>query len=159
MSTKITINPFSRASVYHAMQKLEAYKRQVEKKSNVLCERLAELGAKRVSIEYSKVEHLVTTNPMPTIEVQNDGDVWKILADGEEAVFIEFGAGAMYGYGHPDPQGFGPGTYNPNSDNWKTGWYYNKQFTYGNTATAGMWKAKEDIKDNLKRIAEEVFNG
>ena len=140
MRTKISFDPISRQSIEIAIRKLEAYKRSVEKKTNLLCERLA----------------------TPEIEVENDGDVWKILANGEEAVFIEFGSGAMYGYGHPEPQGFGPGTYPSIKKHWDDpkGWYTPMgQHTYGNAPTAGMWQAKEDIKDNLKRIAKEVFNG
>ena len=97
------------------------------------------LGATRVSIEYSRVGQIATDGKgMPTIEVENEGDTWKIIANGEEAVFIEFGAGAMYGYGHPDPQGFGPGTY-PGKGHWNDpkGWYTPMgEHTYGNAPTA-----------------------
>ena len=159
MRTKITIDPLSPSSIEKAIRDLESYKRDVKKKADLLCDRLAELGATQVSISYSRVGHLVTNNPMPQIEVTNEGDTWTIHANGEEAVFIEFGAGDRYGWGHPEPQGFGPGTYNPDSDNWKTGWWYNGQRTYGNEPTAGMYWAKVEMRENLKKLAEEVFNG
>lgn len=163
MRTKISFDPISRQSIEIAIRKLEAYKRSVEKKTNLLCERLATLGATRVSIEYSRVGEIATDGKgIPEIEVENDGDIWKILANGEEAIFIEFGSGAKYGYGHPEPQDFGPGTYPSIKKHWDDpkGWYTPMgQHTYGNAPTAGMWQAREDIKDNLKRIAKEVFNG
>lgn len=164
MRKKITIDPLSPGSISKAIRELEEYKRDIKRKADILCERLAELGAKRVSIEYSWIESLVSdSGDFPVISVTNDGDTWTIHADGTEAIFLEFGSG-LIGFGHPEPQGFGPGTYPTEHDppNWNNpkGWRTPMgQHSRGNEPTAGMWQAKVEMREELKRIAEEVFNG
>lgn len=161
MRRKITIDPINPRSIQNAIRELEEYKREIKRKSDLLCDKLAELGAKRVSIEYSWVESLVSdSGDMPVISVTNEGDTWTIHADGKEVAFLEFGSG-LIGYGHPEPQGYGPGKY-PGKGHWNDpkGWHTPLgQHSYGNEPTAGMWQAKVEMRENLKRIAEEVFNG
>lgn len=168
MRRKITIDPLNPQSIQKAIRELEDYKKEIKYKADALCDRLATLGATQVSISYARVGTLVSDyGGMPEIEVENEGDTWKILANGEEAIFIEFGSGDRYGWGHPEPLDYGPGTYNPEyptkeKPNWSNpkGWYTPLgQHTYGNEPTAGMYWAKVEMKENLKRIAREVFNG
>lgn len=87
-----------------------------------------------------------------------------VTLSGERALFIEFGAGATLGYGHPKPMGYGPGTYNPSSTNWSNplGWWYKNdsnewRHTYGNKPYAPIYGAYERIAMDFKRIARETF--
>lgn len=89
-----------------------------------------------------------------------------IVAEGKDVLFVEFGAGAMYGYGHPQAYefDFGPGTYNPDSDNWRNpkGWWYTgadgkSHHSYGNSPAMAMYQAAKEVRQSLPEVAREVF--
>ena len=159
---KITFS-LSPQSIDKAIKELEAYKKWIQQKADELCDRLSELGATYVSLSYARVNPFVSDNGGKDfqIDVIREGNVWTIRADGSDVLFLEFGSGARYGYGHPDPKGYGPGTY-PGSKHWDDpkGWHTPAgQRSFGNPPSAGMYFAKVIMKEDLERIAREVFNG
>ena len=82
-----------------------------------------------------------------------------VVASGEGALFLEFGAGYLMGYGHPEPLGYGPGTY-PGKGHWDdpNGWYYEHgKKSYGNPPTAAMYNARKIIQQNLKDLAKGIL--
>lgn len=157
---KITIDPFDQKSIDKALKDLNTYKRWVEEKEKLLRERLAMLGATVARIEFSRA--IYSGDKDVSVRVDNLGTKAVIYAEGESVAFIEFGAGAKYGYGHPMNAEFGtgPGTYPEGKGNWNNekGWYYaHGQHTYGNPPAMAMIHARDTMVEQLTAIAREVF--
>jgi hypothetical protein len=86
-----------------------------------------------------------------------------IYAEGESVAFVEFGSGIKYGYGHPQAGefGVGPGTYPDGKGHWddpKGWWYGHGQHSYGNPPAMAMYRAVEQMTEDITRIAREVFS-
>ena len=152
----------SAQSVGKAIEQLEKYQRTMERKEKELCKRLAFLGAVQVSLGFSRAIYQGDRNFTVTTEETDTGYVIKV--SGESVAFIEFGAGARFGYGHPDAGefGFGPGTY-PGKGHWNdpNGWWIPKEkgggHTYGNPPNKVMYYTAQELHSEIERIAKEVF--
>lgn len=147
-------------SVGSAVKELKRYAAWVTKKEAELRSRLAMLGATVASIQFSRAIYNGSNDV--SVRVDDTGSVAVIYAEGESVAFIEFGAGATYGYGHPQAGefGVGPGTYPDGKGHWddpKGWWYGSGQHTYGNPPAAAMYSAVKEITENVTRIATEVF--
>lgn len=153
----VDVNIFDYASVSRAKRSLEEYTADLIEKANTVCERLATIGAVRASLDFSRAIYNGTNDVEVTVEPIDNG--YAIHARGNAVLFIEFGSGASYGYGHPEPEGYGPGTY-PGKGHWDdpNGWWYGtNEHSYGNPPTAAMYHAKQDVLQEVQRIADEVF--
>lgn len=134
-----------------------------EAKCKELCRRLTEIGAVVVNSAYDVIQYTGDKDYHITVEPTENG--YQILASGESVLFLEFGAGVTYGYGHPQAQefGMGPGTYpptNPQHPHWNdpNGWYTPAgEHTYGNAPSMGMYYASKAMKEQIESIAQEVF--
>ena len=154
---KVDVNIFDYASVSRAKRSLEEYAADLIEKANTVCERLATIGAVRASLDFSRAIYNGTNDVAVTVEPIDNG--YAIHATGNAVLFIEFGSGASYGYGHPEPEGYGPGTY-PGKGHWDdpNGWWYGThEHSYGNPPAAAMYHAKQDVLQEVQRIAYEVF--
>ena len=159
MPKKITID-LSAKSIDSAIKEVRKYKAWVLEKEKELRQRLAMLGASVASIKFSTAIYNGTNDV--TVRVEDDGSMATIFAEGESVAFIEFGAGAKYGYGHPQAGefGVGPGTYPEGKGNWdnpKGWWYGNGQHTSGNPPAQAMYGAVQAITEQVTMIAKEVF--
>lgn len=153
----VDVNIFDYASVSRATRSLEEYAADLIEKANTVCERLATIGAVRASLDFSRAIYNGTNDVEVTVEPIDNG--YAIHARGDAVLFIEFGSGATYGYGHPEPEGYGPGTY-PGKGYWDdpNGWWYGShEHSYGNPPAAAMYHAKQDVLQEVQRIADEVF--
>lgn len=153
----VDVNIFDYASVSRAQRRLDEYFADLIEKANTVCERLATIGAVRASLDFSRAIYNGTNDVAVTVEPIDNG--YAIHATGNAVLFIEFGSGASYGYGHPEPEGYGPGTY-PGKGHWDdpNGWWYgNHEHSYGNPPAAAMYHAKQDVLQEVQRIADEVF--
>ena len=153
----VDVNVFDYASVSRAQRRLDEYFADLIEKANTVCERLATIGAVRASLDFSRAIYNGTNDVAVTVEPINNG--YAIHATGNAVLFIEFGSGASYGYGHPEPEGYGPGTYQ-GKGHWDdpNGWWYgNHEHSYGNPPAAAMYHAKQDVLQEVQRIADEVF--
>lgn len=163
MAKKIRIT-LDTKSIGAAIKELEKYQRTIERKTKVLCERLATIGAVRASLDFSRGASGYTGDSSVDVQVEGTDKGYKIVASGGAVLFLEFGSGVMYGYGHPNPMGYGPGTY-PGKGHWDDprGWYLPKDagggHTYGNAPSAAMYWASETIRQEVERVAREVFSG
>ena len=104
-----------------------------------------------------------------SVDVREFGDEFKpiveVEAEGFDVLFIEFGAGIRYGWGHPwaEAFGYGPGTYPSKLGNWDNpnGWTVPKSrggmHTYGNPPAMAMFRASESVRFWLAETAAEVF--
>lgn len=160
MPKKITID-LSAKSIDSAIKEVRKYKAWVLEKEKELRLRLATLGASVASIRFSTAIYNGTNDV--TVRVDDNGNTATIYAEGESVAFIEFGAGAKYGYGHPRAGefGVGPGTYPDGKGNWDNpkGWYIpGGEHTFGNPPAQAMHTAVQTITEQVTMIAKEVFS-
>jgi len=160
MGKKITVD-LSAKSIDSAIKEVRKYKAWVLAKEKELRQRLAMLGASVASIRFSTAIYNGTNDV--TVRVEDDGSMATIYAEGESVAFIEFGAGAKHGYGHPQAGefGVGPGTYPDGKGNWDNpkGWYIpGGEHTYGNPPAMAMYTAVQTITEQVTMIAKEVFS-
>lgn len=84
------------------IDRLNAYRDSLEDRAERLRQLFAERVAWRAASGFSTAltsDIFVGASPPPSnvsVSVTDDGDVTLVIADGEEAVFIEFGAGVYY---------------------------------------------------------------
>ena len=154
----------TKGSITQAIIELNNYAGKLEEANRLLTERLATIGAVAASINFARA--IYTGNFTYDIQVEEIANGYAVIASGENIGFVEFGAGATYGYGHPDSHGYGPGTWpegrrqNKQYANWENpeGWHIpGGQHTFGNPPNAGMYNAKEEIIRALESVAREVF--
>lgn len=163
MSKKITIDILDDESIQDGIKELLRYKEWVLEKEKELRIRLAEYGAEVADIYFNDVAYAGNSNI--TVRVDDTGSVAVIYAEGQAVAFIEFGAGGLYGYGHPQASqfGFGPGTWSDGPEgkgHWNdpNGWYYaHGKHTYGNRPAMAMYRAVQYMLEDLTDIAKEVF--
>lgn len=167
---KINIDPFDYHSIKQAQRLLLEHSRWCEMKSRELLKALAEIGMKKAQIKFTGA--MYDGNGDVTVTVVPTQDGYSIQANGEAVAFIEFGSGALYGYGHPQTQ-METGE-NLSIGSWSLseqgkghfadphGWYYKSGDTWlpskGNKPAMAMYEAEQDIlMANLQEIAERIF--
>lgn len=158
---KITIelNPTSINKAIKDIRKLNA---EWDRKIDEVTRRLAEIGATKASLGFSRAVYTGDNDVSISVEPIENG--YSIIASGEAVLFIEFGSGVTYGYGHPTPMNYGPGTY-PGNGHWDDpkGWWLPKDkgglHTYGNPPSATMYQTGKELQQEILRIAREVFTG
>lgn len=153
----IRMNGLDPASVASAISELRQYRTRLDQKVQDACMKVAEYGASQAAIGFQSTDYNTGSKDVSvTAEATATGA--RVVASGENVLFIEYGAGATRGYGHPRPEGYGPGTFNPLSDNWKNpkGWIYGGSGsgksrrplrTFGNAPTAAMYNAEQAMRD------------
>ena len=163
MSRKRIVVPLSESGIQKIQDELTVYRKWQEEKARELAERLASLGATVASIRFSRAVYTGQKDVDVTVEEMPNG--YKVKADGESVLFIEFGSGVTYGYGHPEAGefGMGPGTYPDGKGHWDDpkGWFLPKSagggHTFGNPPAMPMYEARKAIEQELPRIVKEVF--
>ena len=163
MSRKKIVVPLSESGIQKIQDELMVYRKWQEEKARELAERLAALGATVASVRFSRAVYTGKKDVEVTVEGLPNG--YKVKADGESVLFIEFGSGVTYGYGHPEAGefGMGPGTYPDGKGHWDDpkGWYLPKSagggHTFGNPPAMPMYEARKAIEQELPRIVKEVF--
>ena len=158
----------NRQSIGDAIKRLNQYKKTFPKRAKEMCKALAELGAVKVSLDYTRAVNAAVGMKPITVTVERRDNGYAIVAQGESVMFVEFGAGAMYGYGHPlaGELGMGPGTYPSDKGHWNDpkGWWIPKEagggHTYGNPPSMAMYETAKDLRQEVLRIAKEglAFN-
>ena len=163
MSRKKIVVPLSVTGINQLQDELKEYQRWQNDCAKELARRLAELGKSVASIRFEQSSYKGMMDANVSVVAIPDG--YKVVANGESVLFIEFGAGIKYGYGHPEANefGMGPGTYTSEKGNWEKekGWYIPKDkgggHTYGNPPAMPMYEARKAIEQELPRIVKEVF--
>lgn len=169
----------SSKSLQKLIDELEAYRKSLDHKADVLRQRVAEMI--RWSAEAGFSTALTTdiftgAEPPPSdvqVNVEDDGDVTLVIASGEEAVFIEFGAGIYYNGGEGmigksphewgEEKGFLIGEYGKGHGK-KNVWalpgstHDNPILTHGTPAAMPMYHGVQEVLTILEDLAKEVFN-
>jgi hypothetical protein len=168
---KITVQ-LSEESIKAAIKELNTYKKWVAKKTELLMERLAIIGAHEAAVRFSGAyydsENDAQIDVYPFSNVSTHGSGYIIAASGESIAFIEFGAGVYYNgaepYPLPRPKDVSKiGEYGQGKGKQDTWGYYrdgNKDdlvFTHGTPAAMPMYHATQEMQRELTRVAREVF--
>ena len=162
------------ASIDAAVREIEAYGRRVQRKMDELRERIAYFIAKDASAVFNTAvagddlrEGTITGNVQVSVE-QKGNNVTLIIADGKDAVFMEFGAGVYFNGpvgSSPNPLGpelgFTIGSYSTHKPD-KEIWGYKGEdgeihLTHGAPASMPLYKAVQSVTRDIERIAREVF--
>lgn len=168
MSRTIVMDIFDPASVSAGVRGIQdhihKYSAKVKRKTAELARRLADMGAVNVSLGYSRAVYTGDNDISVTVEQQGENS-YAIIANGEAVLFVEFGAGVTYGYGHPQPSvegtAMGPGTYPSEKGHWndpKGWWIPGGEHTYGNPPSMTMYFTAKELRNQLEDIAREVFS-
>ena len=154
---------FDPASIQAAIRELESYQRWLFEKAEELARRLADKGLINISLGYGRAIYTGDKDVSVTVE-QRSINTYAIVASGETVLILEFGAGVRYGYGHPNPTvngvQMGPGTYPNAKGHWDDpkGWYTpDGEHTFGNPPSMTMYETAKGLREELTKIAREVF--
>ena len=161
---KITLQ-LSPGSCDNAIRELQAYERDLRRKLDEICRRLADIGAWEArTIAYAAAsqglgnDDVAVSDPIP---IENG---YKIAMSGEDIYFIEFGTGIFAGEYAGDASnvsvGIMPGDWSDTHARLFSDygyWFYAGQKIEGTPAYMPMYYAGRAIRENMKRIAEEVF--
>lgn len=135
---------------------LEEYDKWIKKKSDELCKRLADMGVQKAELNFSSA--IYDGNYDYEVHAEKSGDGYVVKASGEKILFVEFGSG-LIGYGHPEVQNMGPGTY-PGKGHWNdpNGWWYaHGKKSHGNPPNMPMYNTVKELEQELARVVKEVF--
>jgi len=172
----IDVNIFDSKSIDAAITELKRYKASINIKIELLKQRVAEFIRQRaqsgfdnsIADEYTEKTQqrwgVVPKVSSVSVTTQDAGEVVLVVATGDDAIFIEFGAGVHFngasGYSpHPwgEEHGFLIGEYGQglgSREQWPimTGFW-----SYGTKATMPMYRAVMELKDVFPSMAKEVF--
>ena len=152
-------------SIGAAIKELNAYKEQIKRKTAMLCERLALLGAQEASVRFATAMYDGNNDTAVSVEPTLTG--WSIIASGQAVCFIEFGAGVYHNaaepYPNPRPSGVvGIGQYGKGYGKRRMWGYYDEAGelvkTRGNPAGMPMYYATVEMERAVAQIAKEVFS-
>lgn len=165
----------SGSSIGKAIDELKAYEQSVHDKTRRLQELIAERVAWSASQGFSTsiASDIFTggeaTHGNVTVQVENNGNVSVVFASGDEAVFIEFGAGVYYNGAagsspHPKGAEFGflIGEYGKKQGR-KNVWALpgstrdNPILTHGTPAAMPMYRGAQEARSVIMELAREVF--
>lgn len=146
---------------------VEERKRWMQRKTDELAKRLAEIGAEQAQIGFDSDTFMLVQKASTVTVVPGGEGRYIVRADGENVLFIEFGAGNI-GAGHPEAEvnGMGPGTYPGQSHVPTPGWWYlpkevqeatGRHKSFGNPPEMPMYNAVKYLEQELDRIVQEVF--
>ena len=174
MSRTITIDIFNPASIDVAVKEIRDYADWVKRKTDELRERVAYFIAKDASAVFNTAvaeddlwEGAITGSV--DVVVEDNGNMTLVIANGTDAVFMEFGAGVYYNGAvgsSPNPLGaalgFTIGSYGFGQGK-KEVWGYmgddgRLHLTHGTPASMPLYRAVQSIVNDIEQIAREVFS-
>lgn len=175
MSKKITFD-LSVNGINRAIRELEQYKVDFQKNVDTYRKRIADEIAAQVTRNFGSaiVDDVIGGSPRKaevTIDVTDSGQTTVVIANGEDAIWCEFGAGVTHNGSagaSPNPLGselgFTIGSYGQGKGKQKAWGYYPDNdksqgvvITRGTPATMPMYNALQDVASNVVKIAREVF--
>lgn len=164
MAKRVIRAGLSVAELEAAIQEVKAFRNSLKLKADMLMERLAEIGVREASVRFTTAMYDGTNDTSVTLETISNG--YAIVAEGQAVAFIEFGSGVYHNTGEPYPNArpegiVGIGEYGKGHGK-RQAWGYRDEsgevvVTHGNPAAMPMWYASEEMRNNIAKIAQEVF--
>ena len=162
MATRKISFGLSPDAIKDAVDYLETYKKWVNQKIDELMIRLAAVGLETARVYFQ--QGATEGNEAPETWVEPIENGFKIIANGKDVFFIEFGAGDAAG-NHPDaanaPVDTSPGSYSKiNTGEYaKYGSWHHDKIKYTEIQPKmPMYHAMREIERNVQKIAKEVFS-
>ena len=161
---KISIDPFNKASINNAYQKLVQYEKDLKAKETEFVRRLAEIGVTVASTGFSLADY-DGENDVMIAQTQLGGRA-AVIAYGSTVGFIEFGTGIKFREYNATESEFTPpphGSYGKGKGANPHGWYFKQnegaagRHTYGNPPAEAMLAARDAMAERVVQIAREVF--
>lgn len=169
MAKKISIS-LSQKSIQNAINEVRKYQRELIDKNEVFVRRLAELGIPVIDQNIAAAQGDSEKNHNTYIKVNSFGSYSeaKLVVEGSDLLYIEFGAGIRYNGSagtspHPKGEEFGYtiGSYGKGQGKNDFWFYYadtgETVMSHGTEATMPVFRASQEIIQNIRRIAREVF--
>ncbi len=163
----------SEQEIDRAIREVEQYKKNFMQKLDLLRQRVAEELAKEARSGFSGaiVDDIFKGGSRRTAQVDVSYDhrdkISVVIADGEDAVWVEFGAGVYHNGSagsSPHPKGselgITIGGYGKGYGRKKAWGYYSEgelKLTHGTPATMPMYNAVKTVCDSMNSIVREVF--
>ena len=167
---KFSLNP---TDIETAIRELESYKIEFQKKVDTYRQRVAKEMAAIASLNFGSavMDDRIRGGPRKpnvTVKVDERGSISVVVADGEDAVWCEFGAGVYHNGAvgsSPNPYGkglgFTIGTYGYGFGSRKAWGYYDEGgelvITRGTPASMPMYNAVQEVTKRAIEISREVF--
>ena len=159
--------------INRAIREVNQFKEDFRKKVDTYRKRIADEIAVQASLNFgnSTVDDVIngsSRTPDVQVSVSERGKVAVVIADGEDAVWCEFGAGVYHNGSvgsSPNPYGedlgFTIGSYGKGYGKKQVWGYYDEDsnliLTRGTPATMPMYNAAQEIMRKSVEIAREVF--
>ena len=154
----------SDSSIADAIKQIEAYTQWVVKKTELLTQKLADIGMQDAQVTFAGAQYDGDNDVSVTVRRIPKG--YAILAEGQAVCFIEFGAGVYYNGDEPypvkRPSGISKiGEYGQGRGKRRAWGFYDDGgqvvVTRGNPAAMPMYGAQRTMYEAIARIAKEVF--
>lgn len=161
---KIVIDPFDQKSIDAAYKMVQQYKKDFLVKEQEFIRRLAEIGVRVASAGFSLADYDGVNDVVVRMEKTSSG--YTVIASGEAIGFIEFGTGVKYPEWDASGMEYTPpkhGTYGKGQGANQHGWWFRQsdgaraRHTYGNYPAEAMRSARDEMIENVMRIAREVW--
>lgn len=171
MKVHISLNS---QSISAGIKQIEEYNRKLQEKADKMVAELANIGLDVARIGFYQAQY--DGNNDVQVSIEDKGAAKKaVVATGQAVLFIEFGTGVTYPDDHPQkPSGvLGRGDYGKGHGKQTTWAYYGEPgtngtvitkpngtqvvLTHGNPSNMAMYNAKERMRQDIQRIAREVF--
>lgn len=174
MGKKVIRISLSEKDIDRAIKELEQYKREIIRKTELLRTRIAERIANLAQSGFNGavVDDLTdgsggARKADVRVSIDERENVSVIIAAGEDAVWVEFGAGVFHNGstgGSPHPKGselgFTIGGYGKGMGKRQTWGFYEDgelRLTHGTPAVMPMYNALKTVCEEITSIAKEVF--
>lgn len=161
-------------SIEGAIHRVELYSKDLEKKTEILVDKLAEevkANAERELISKANGDEQFDTT-FDSLAIEKAGKYTRNILAGGDAVWLEFGTGvvanncAVGDFVHPMPGVYfkinGIGTYGKGKGAQPYGWWYTSKsgesvHTYGIPATMFMYNSAREVRAKIPNIARGLF--
>ena len=142
-----------------AIKELQEYQKRIKPKLDEVCRRVAEVGRDEALSIINGIR-LQDGNAVERVDVVPTDNGYKLVMEGEDVYFIEFGTGdgVSAHYDVSVPVAWGSWSAEHSQMLWNKGfWYYDNVRYTGTTAYMPMYYAERKMREEAPRIAKEVF--
>ena len=154
----ITIE-LSADSCNRALKELQDYQKKLKPKLDEICKRLAEIGAQEARLRLGFARGYGNTDADVDVAKMDNG--YKIVMQGKDVYFVEFGTGDMVDPHYSNVSVLvAPGSWSEtHAKQYMTYgfWYYKGEQLEGTEAQKPMYYAEKAIRENARRVKDEVF--
>lgn len=162
--TTIEFN-LSEESIRKAIQELEQYKKDLNRKIEIFTEKLAQKGVEIAKMNIGVYDAIYTGELLRSINYEKGaviehGSKYIVYTDCLYAKFVEFGFGAV-GAQHPHPDTSIVGWKYDVNEHGEEGWFYFKDgewhWTKGFPSRPFFFETAMQLRNEVVKIAKEVF--